>query len=76
MLDRLNGGEHACKNVLLWQTKSQVQPVAKADRGEDGVYNEARAFEREAGPKLKACSEKRPGSWPDNYRQLMREIEI
>ena len=27
MLERLNGGEHTGKNVLFWQTKSQIQPV-------------------------------------------------
>lgn len=27
MLERLDGGEHAGKDVLFWQTKSQTQPV-------------------------------------------------
>ncbi len=74
MLERLNGGEHTGKNVLFWQTKSQVQPV-RADA------NEADLFEDQASDQLKSWaiegrsySELRKGSWPDDYRHLMKKV--
>ena len=69
--------------MLFWQTKSQTQPVAGGlARSEDGVYEEARRFERAAFRRLKgwankglAYSTNRPGSWADrHYRHLMKEI--
>ena len=74
MLERLNGGEHTGKNVLFWQTKSHVQPV-KANA------NEAEMFEKRASDRVKhwavkghSYSELRKGSWPNEYRHLMKEV--
>lgn len=81
MEERLRGGEHKGKNVLFWQTKSATQPVAANLGCEGGVHEEARRFDREAFPRLKrwaskgkAFSANRQGSWPGNYRHLMKEI--
>ena len=83
MAERLvEGGEHAGKEVLFWQTKSHVQPVAKGQaQGADGVYAERAAFEavapgglRKWAAKGKGYSELRKGSWPDHYRHLMTEV--
>jgi hypothetical protein len=83
MLDRLSVGKHTSKDVLFWQTKSFIQPVAKGECVE-GVYEERRVFEREAATqnarlqrwaaKGVAFSEKRMGSWPNDYRHLMTEL--